>query len=52
MSETITKYTKEQIAEYGEMYNLIPSNLEAMIANQMRLEASIQELQNVIRLMK
>jgi hypothetical protein len=44
MSETNTKFTKEQIETYGELHNLIPSNNEAMIANMMRLEGMIQEI--------
>lgn len=52
MSETNTRFTKEQIEKYGEMYNLFPSNTEAMIANMMRLEGMIQELQAEISLLK
>lgn len=45
MSETNTKFSKEQIKAYGEMHNLFPLNVDAMIANIMRLEGMIQELQ-------
>ena len=52
MSETNTKFSKEQIKAYGEMYNLFPLNCEAMIANMMRLEGYIQDLQADLSLMK
>lgn len=52
MSETNTKFTKNQIETYWELHNLIPSNNEATIANMMRLEGMIQELQAEISLMK
>jgi len=52
MAETITKYTKEEINQYAEMYNLIPSNNLATIANMMRLEGMIQEIQAELSLMK
>lgn len=61
MSETNTKFSKEQIKAYGDMYNLFPSRSEgyailtdneAMIANMMRLEGMIQDLQVEVSLMK
>lgn len=52
MSETNTKFSKEQIKAYGEMYNLFPINVEAIIANMMRLEGYIQDLQAELSLMK
>lgn len=52
MSETNTKFTPEQIKVYGEMYNLFPLNHEAMIANMMRQEGMIQDLQAEVSLMK
>lgn len=38
MAETKSKFSKEQIKQYGDTHNLFPLNVEAMIANQMRLE--------------
>lgn len=52
MSETNTKFTPDQIKTYGEMYNIFPLNSEAMIANMMRLEGMIQDLQAELSLMK
>lgn len=43
MAETITKFTKEQIQKYGEMYNLFPNNQEAIIANMMRLDEKLNK---------
>lgn len=44
MAETKTKFSKDQIKVYGEIHNLFPLNVEAMIAHMMRLEGMIQEL--------
>lgn len=52
MAETQTKFTPEQIKAYGDMYNLFPLNYEAMIANMMRLEGMIQDIQADLSLMK
>ena len=52
MAETNTKFSKEQIKQYGDMHNLFPINVEAMIANMMRLEGYIQDLQAEISLLK
>ena len=52
MAETKSKFTKEQIKTYGDIHNLFPLNVEAMIANMMRLEGMIQELQAEVSLLK
>lgn len=52
MAETKSKFSKEQIKAYWEMHNLFPLNVEAMIANAMRLEGMVQELQAEISLLK
>lgn len=52
MAETKSKFTKEQIKQYGDTHNLFPLNVEAMIANMMRLEGMIQDIQEEVSLMK
>lgn len=52
MAETKSKFSKEQIKAYWDTHNLFPLNVEAMIANMMRLEGMVQDLQAEVSLMK